>query len=771
MIKRITKIEDFGILHQPKAATELQPFNKFNIIYGWNGSGKTTLGRLLRCLETKCNHKEFEGARYQVELHDGSKIDSDKIEHTMEIRMFNQDFISENLNLFDAKTNAIIFISKEKVDEKKEYDEKKIELKKKKDERQALISKKVLKETAVDKTHQDAGRVIKNFLLGTIYANVTYNKASSRDKIWPDVSTAESIRTFILSNEQLTHQKGYVLENSEKAIIDLGIAPQPLSITKLEEIEKQISASLMRGVTSKVIERLRDRPDVNDWVKKGLQLHRDHDNTHCDFCGNTINDTRIQELDAHFSKEYDELVLKLENLVEAVSKGIRLEITNQRHLLYEEIQAEYDIAVTFLNAQTQEVNKHLNQLIELLQQKLKNPFSIVEAPASEFNIYLGYNEGIAQLVQVLESHNNLSSSQKKLAEAAKGKIEKHFVSKQAIADGLSANEGQINSLSTSITDCDKAIGAIVTRLRFLEDELKSDTIAITQINDSLHKFLGRNDIVLERHEQGGYQLKRNGVLARNLSEGEKTAISLIYFFSKIQENDAEVKNLIIGVDDPVSSFDSNHLFNASAFIKNIIDKAQQIFVLTHNFWFFKQVRDWMLRKNDKKDSNGKQIILSHLYQVERGHLKNATQPLVRFHSEYQHVFGTLLSYQQSGACDDAACFGIANAARRLLEGFTSFKTPDNANFNGALQIGMSNGMDIAAKERIFYFLNKYSHLDRIESFDTTIETLLEEGKNVVDDILKLIKLADKDHYHSMLKVCGYKDALIDKVHYEKVKHA
>ena len=53
-------------------------------------------------------------------------------------------------------------------------------------------------------------------------------------------------------------------------------------------------------------------------------------------------------------------------------------------------------------------------------------------------------------------------------------------------------------------------------------------------------------------------------------------------------------------------------------------------------------------------------------------------------------------------------------------------------------------------------------MDRIESFDNTIETLFEEGKNVVNDVLWLIKKVDEDHYKSMLKVCGYEDKLIEK---------
>ena len=234
--------------------------------------------------------------------------------------------------------------------------------------------------------------------------------------------------------------------------------------------------------------------------------------------------------------------------------------------------------------------------------------------------------------------------------------------------------------------------------------------------------------------------------------------SLIYFFSKIQENDAIVANQIIILDDPISSFDSNHLFNASSLIKKSSEGAKQLFVLTHNFWFFKQVRDWMIKKNGSKIDPD----VSHFYLAKQGVLADAGNSLTRFHSEYHYVFNTVLNYQDIDDIDDSVCFTIANSVRRLLEAFTSFKTPDNGNFNGALQLGEKKGLSTQQKERIFYFINKYSHLDRIESFDNTIETLFEEGKNVVNDVLWLIKKVDEDHYKSMLKVCGYEDKLIEK---------
>lgn len=135
-----------------------------------------------------------------------------------------------------------------------------------------------------------------------------------------------------------------------------------------------------------------------------------------------------------------------------------------------------------------------------------------------------------------------------------------------------------------------------------------------QFNESLHKFLGRSDLTLRFNQiKKGYEILRNNSdsVDRNLSEGEKTAIAFVYFITKLKENDNNIEETIIVVDDPISSFDSNHLFHAYSFMKMNCEKAKQLFVLTHNFTFFKLVRDWITRKN-KKDNQD----IANLYVVK-----------------------------------------------------------------------------------------------------------------------------------------------------------
>lgn len=753
MISKITKVNGFGVLDNFES-TDAKPFNRYNLIYGWNGSGKTTLGRLFRCLEMKSNHIEFSDCDFSIEFLNKSRADSKNYKHDYDIRVFNQDFAKENINLFDSQTKPIVFISKEKVEEKKELDRQRLRLKEKEADIIKMDEERVDLEKKIDELHKTSGKSIKDFLLGTTYANVTYNKTTSAS-IWKTLPKDEHLADLELSETELAVEKSYTLVNSKKEHISLSILPTDIDVERISEVEKEVAELIAVNITSKVIDRLKENPEISEWVSQGLVLHQNTQMETCEFCGNTLQSERLSALNGHYNEEYATLQDRISNQISKLEKGIRSELTNVRHLLYDNLKVDYDNTLEAVEDKLKLVNATINEWIKQLKEKKDNPFVCSEVNLTKHTSFSEFNEELNTLRNIIIEHNKISSSYTDLAEKAKKKIESHFVSQLSVEQDLTGKETSHNEILAKIKAENEELGKIKEVIKTIEDELKSDTLAIGEINTKLHKFLGRNDITLIRQVEGGYQLKRGENIARNLSEGEKTAISLIYFFSKIQENDANISRQIIVLDDPISSFDSNHLFNAASLIKNECSPASQLFVLTHNFWFFKQVRDWMSKKNNNKNGDS-----ANFYVVKKGVLSSAGSSLTKFHSEYQYVFNCVLNYQDLEEFDDSVCFTIANTIRRLLEAFTSFKTPHNSGFIGVLEMAEKKGLTAQQRDRIYYFLNKYSHLDRIESFDTTIEPLLEEGKNVVEDVLSLIKKLDEDHYTSMLKVCNYEDKVI-----------
>jgi wobble nucleotide-excising tRNase len=74
-------------------------FKSINILYGRNYSGKTTLSRIVRALETGSISDKYNKPKFKVEFENKKSKDQDNLkDNTNEIRVFNEDFIKDNLS-------------------------------------------------------------------------------------------------------------------------------------------------------------------------------------------------------------------------------------------------------------------------------------------------------------------------------------------------------------------------------------------------------------------------------------------------------------------------------------------------------------------------------------------------------------------------------------------------------------------------------------------------------------------------------------------------
>lgn len=753
MIKRINKIKKFGFFENYKHNTDLQDFTKYNLVYGWNASGKSTLSKIFGCIELGKLQDEFSTAEFEIKIEDASTINQHFNGNQPIIRVFNQDFISRNLDLFQAKTEPIIYISEEKVSVKKELEKNKESEVKQQGVKRSLENQELELQNQIDSFHVNAGKSIKDFFLGTIYANVNYNKANSL-QIWAHLKKESvSLKENILSDDELLKNKSYILENSKKKPVETDILTNPFNIQQIEELTNRFKGLINRNIITQSIKRLRDNPEINTWVQQGLHIHKKQGSLKCEFCSQPLPENRLAEIEGHFSTEYKDFQSEISELIKDFESVIKPEVDDSSYLLYDEFIEEYVQNIKFLNDDISKSNDAIRTWIKQLSNRLQNPFYFNSSYSLGIRTFENVNSYLTERLQpIISNHNKICSDFNLIAEKAKTKIENHFVAQKAISEELTLNESKLAGYRNDIEKFTKSLSEISQKITDIEIELKSDRIALVEINDNLHRFIGRNDIILNRLESGGYQLIRGGVVATNLSEGEKSAIGLVYFISKLKENDNRIENTIVVFDDPISSFDSNHLFNASTFILNNCGDAKQLFILTHNFWFFKLIRDWMENKNPRKKEQ--RVKISSFYSLKNKQLNNASDSLTKYHSEYHFVFDRLLEMKTSDDYSLEQAFAIANYSRRLLESFNSFKTQQSKGFSGILDMAKEKGIPKDTTDKIYYFLNKYSHLDRIEAHESTIENIESEGLAVIEGTLNIIKAVDNDHYNSMIAVCN-----------------
>lgn len=769
MIERINNIKKFGIFQDYSRDSNLKNYNRYNLFYGWNGSGKSTLASLFECLERKEQSQDYPTAEWSIDFDNGQVFHSSLSTNDLNIRVFNNSFVEKNIFTPNDKIKGIVYISEEQGKDKEELDEKAKELIKKTKQKKDIEiqlsgdpdDKKAKGLIAQNETFlSDAAKRIKtNFAIIEITDNylLNYNKTK--------------LSNFITQNEHSIKIKKNTLSVAEIEQLSKSIRPQNKTKIDMNSIQKSGTEILLRifervkelcnsTIMTAAIERLKENPIIAQWVYQGLQesVHA-HNATVCEFCGQPLPENRIADLNKHFSDEF-------EKLKEALSKGIEWIESNKiktefplDNLLYDELQSDYKQALSIYNQVTDTLNNKIEEWKDVLIEKQNNPFAIPqktinEISKSEIDVW---GRAFDNVIQYFEKHNKKFNSLEDVVKSNKQKLELHYVSEEVANFDYFTKISQINRLQAEQTDINSKIETLENEIKTLKGRLSNETLGLSEFNEKLWNFLGRNDLSLERRNEGGYFVKRNNseeAKSRSLSEGEKTAIALVYFITKLKENGNKIEDTIIVIDDPISSFDSNHLFHANFFIKNECKSALQLFVLTHNFHFFTLEKEWM--KNEKtKDKNNKTVDLHCLYLVKpiisndkrSGNIENADGILSNFDSEYHLLFSSVKQFCDNPKTDYITVHTIANICRQLLESFLTFKYGRKK-----LEKCFDDINDFPNLSKVRKFVNHFSHkTDNGASMTGFNDNVFAEADKIVPDVLKLIKHVDNIHYDSMIK--------------------
>lgn len=107
MIQHFDKIEKLGVFSNYKKPPGMEPFQRFNLIYGLNGSGKTTLSRFFADLnEGQANG--FPELKYKIKTEDGDYHQGKP--YPRKIRVFNAEYVDANIGQLEGTLNPIYVI-------------------------------------------------------------------------------------------------------------------------------------------------------------------------------------------------------------------------------------------------------------------------------------------------------------------------------------------------------------------------------------------------------------------------------------------------------------------------------------------------------------------------------------------------------------------------------------------------------------------------------------------------------------------------------------
>jgi len=743
-IQKIKRVRCPGVFHDFSWTAGLEDFQTYNLIYGLNGSGKTTLSNILRCLELKkCTEGQF------TLTADGIDILSEALAtHAAlpQVKVFNRDFVTDNIFTNAGTCSPIFFLGEDSATKRKLIEEKEAEKVILETALSELAKKEARKKKSLEDLRIDSAATIKELLRSAGGGNAynTYDKRNFTSKC--DAHKRAGTKPASLADEEKAQNKTVAGGTAKKVLAEIEFSNPDLAGLKVAT-----EAMLKRSVVSEVIESLKSRPDVNSWVGLGLKLHKELNVKVCQFCEAPLPDERIETLEKHFSDEYAAVVAAILSARATIathnSELSHLTLPDEARL-YGDLAGPYRIAVSGINEAKRVIGEFLKNCDDALQRKLSNPFESValsdEIPESI---------DLTSLNEQIRAHNARTANFEVEIGAARAAMEEAIVADKF--DRVIELEGEISAASTEAATLRTSIAAIRAETLKLDGEIKEHRRPAEQINADLAAYLGRKDITLDV-EDAGYRIMRDGKPATKLSEGEKTALAVIYFLKSLEDRGFDRAKGIVVIDDPVSSLDANALYYAFSFIQDRTKDVGQLFITTHNFGFLRLVRKWLFLVNRAKKRTRKEARMYMLNCLgsssgRRAELAPLDPLLSEYESEYSYLFSQVVKGAQESAGEIEKFYHYPNIARRVLEAFLSFRLPSSARAGqGSMHDSLhALGFDSAVTNRILNFLNSHSHNASPDGSVDHDESILLETPAVLADVLKLIEHADSKHCAEM----------------------
>lgn len=779
LIKNIKSLSDFGIF-QNSVWNDLPDFKRFNLIYGWNRCGKTTLSRVFSSCEKKTTHhietfKQFPvDGEFEIALYDKTFIKSkDLANSNLAIRVFNQDFIDDNVSFEPNKSsNGIVYLSEVDIDTKKKLEKLKIERKSLKDQNEQAKKNRESKEKIRNSFLQSVGREVSNVLF-----DKTYNRTKVEQKI-KDIGIDKIITLTLNDNdkdkfeEKVKRKVGKEISKHKEVEIYIPIYGD------INGIYNHIKYLLAKEIVAETIEKLKNDEELNNWIKKGFEIHKSKDEYgKCLFCDNPLPNQLFDKFSKHFSKDYLDLQSSIELFI-AHFKNLKFnQIPSENSEIYPELRAEYITHAEKLNSSIKDFTYWLFMSSEgLLDEKIKNPFDkdLVEMLDKPRDFQMEINQNILKLNEVIEKHNKQVIGHSDEVSTSKEKLELHTIAKAINDENFQNIENEyLTSLDNEKSSTNELL-IVEKEVENLQKETSQIGSALTKINNHLKSYFGRDEIFLDLDSsKKGYLIYRNGIPASNLSEGEKTAIAFSYFIVKTEEKDFKVNNSVIFIDDPISSLDSNFVYHSFSLIKENFQSAKQLFISTHNFHFFNLIKEWFTQKNNKIQeenielkSNGEEekpipcefYMMESFYENDRrkSKLKPMDQTLIRFKSEYHFLFNNINQFL-SFSPEYGDLYTIGNIARRFFEIYADFKIPNSSKLRQKMEalskVANENGANISMTElgKVYKLINEYSH--NYEPMSSIEHTDKSESNEAIKTLLKIIEYSDAKHFAIMKHNC------------------
>ncbi len=340
-----------------------------------------------------------------------------------------------------------------------------------------------------------------------------------------------------------------------------------------------------------------------EFIEKGIELQKKMPDNACPFCTQKITNNIIQVYTSYFNKSIEQFKQDSSEVSGTLKKI--LEQWNIKEILqsFERFEPFMKKDSSINKESLKNALEQIKVLLEKLQKEVdkkwgvKNKEKFQETDKKLLENYEKFQKCVDETRNILKQKKEQKEKLEKLkTELKEARIKKAKHDSYDWQKSKEETERKLSVLNCRHERLNRLLEKINKKLKGLYDQKRPD---IETINNYL-KALNLPKYSLDKD----YRIVLNSDALENseakiiLSDGEKTTLAFAYFLARLKlfYKKEDLKNLVVVIDDPISSLDEQRIYNTTCLVAKINqelareklsnkeDKAQ-VFVLTHNHTF------------------------------------------------------------------------------------------------------------------------------------------------------------------------------------------
>jgi wobble nucleotide-excising tRNase len=759
-ISNIRMLRGVGILADRTAQSPPINLLKSNLIYGFNGSGKSTLSRLFASLQAgKRDGGLPADCVYEFELSDGTRLSApDRLAGLQDrILVFNADFVDRNLQWSTGKARPVFYIGREQAEAAAELAS-----------QESRRDKAQEKLPGATKLHRTAEQALVTFKRDLARHIATQTRMPARTYEAPQLDRDFADQTLgsdaALPDDKLGELEAICgMDWPASDLRELSADP-PFNIDAVSEAHDLAQ----KTPAIAMIAELERHPEMVLWARRGLEYHTAARLVDCLFCGNPIDEQRRRALADMFNDSLDQFLSRIKRardrggLIASVLRNLDTSVETADAVLHP-LKGSYAAARAIVLSTGAALEAAITAGLAVLAEKAERPTQIADTHqlpsiAEATSRLAAWESAIEAINSIIRSHNEEGRRFQSYRDEARLAVKLHY---------LFVGKADYNRLTAEHASAKAQVDSIENEIRHLETviqglraKVRTHGPAADKINKLVSTYLGHSELTITPIAEG-YDIHRHGhPLTGAPSDGEKTAIALCYFLATLDADGRALRDLILVIDDPISSLDTKALNYACSLLKSSVGQAAQVILMTHNLPCMNEFKKtWKnAAKSDDRDPTARLLFLDVARapgQTTRStNVVTMSKLLREYESEYHFLFYHVVQFEAAG--DKSEYFHMMpNTLRRVLDVFLAFKCPGGAGLTSKIDelCAAYKELDRAQLGAIDRLVQTESHSDNLDDLLSFSSMTIEEAHEAAKTLLAMMRKVDPTHTDRLLRLC------------------